>query len=153
MTRHNLDQHLQWLLQSTCSAPTTNIITPPQSAPVRAGVSNLEPEIPLRELSSSAPDLGVTDKGHASEIRGSSGFLHPAIPAHPGRTKEGADMARLQSGPRSATKAKLLSDVSPDPSQLPTPRTAPSSRFSLADQYSAAYGEREGSGFSENYLN
>ena len=138
MTKNNLREHLTWLMSSNTFAPPTPGPTP--SDPIISQSFSSGSGYPLhsslhRTIGWPKPDEPTTYDGEAPPLP----FAH----APDSDVSLGADsidiMARLQSGPRSSTKSKLLSQALPG--QLQTPRThldrAPS--MSLTDQYKARY--------------
>lgn len=140
MTSHNLREHLQWLLVSKPFAPPQAIPTPHTQLASTQGVAEVLSEASIQVLSSTAPGLIPTaESGNASETERKPEFVRPAIPNRSNSSTGLEDMARLQSGPRSTNKPRLLSHASSDPLQLPTPRTTHTARVSLTDQYKAAY--------------
>lgn len=140
MTSHNLREHLQWLLVSKPFAPPEAITTPHTQLASTQGAAETAVEASVQVLPSSAPELVWTaESGNAAESARKPEFIRPAIPNRSNCSTGLEDMARLQSGPRSTNKPRLLSHASSDPLQLPTPRTAHTTRISLTDQYKAAY--------------
>lgn len=145
MTSHNLREHLHWLLVSKPFAPPEGIPTPHiQSASTQGGAEILD-TAPVQVSSSTPPEpIGPAESGNAAGPGRNPEFIRPAIPNRSNSSTGLEDMARLQSGPRSTNKPRLLSHASSDPLQLPTPRTAHTARISLTDQYKAAYEPRTG---------
>ena len=143
MTNHNLSEHLSWLLGTKPFA-----ILLAARSPQRSGTSRWaeEPDTPLASQTleqrqsqfNSAIALG---HGVGIESRNSE-FARPALPARLLSGGEVDSMARLQSGPKSSTKPRLLSQVSPGVLNTPnTPNTGGSRApgTSLKDRYAARY--------------
>ena len=131
MTKHNLEEHLSWLLGSKPFAPPPARPTPPGEP------SPLIPDIEADLQESVIHDTRIQgDNVQSQRITDSAQLPLPSRHWNSGGTET---MARLQSGPRSTTKPRLLSRISPDPLQTPAPYTSRVSGNSLRDQYSAAY--------------
>ena len=140
MTSHNLREHLHWLLVSKPFAPPEPLPTPHTQLASTQGAAEILDEASVRVSSSTAPEiLRTAESGNVAESGRKPDFIRPAIPNRSNSSTGLGDMARLQSGPRSTHKPRLLSHASSDPLQLPTPRTAHTTRISLTDQYKAAY--------------
>lgn len=149
MTRHNLKEHLSWLLRSETAVPPpgdSSLIQRLSAATiiVEEGFDSLEglPDHPIATAD--------VDSRNVAEPRTLTEFVCPSLAASSGYLEAGVEeagveMARLQTGPRSATKSRLMSQVSPDLSKTPTPRATPSNSASLKDQYSAYYGDNTNS--------
>lgn len=106
MTRHNLEEHLTWLL-------TSNPSKPPSASPV---IENPHLNTGLNERFEARPQLlkPSIPSGSADEEllfgngeRSSAVEYHPP-PSRPIITSDDEDMARLQSAPRSSKKSRLM---------------------------------------------
>lgn len=140
MTRHNLQEHLSWLLRSETAVPPpgdSSLIQRLSAATiiVEEGFDSLEG---LLDRPIATADV---DFRNGAEPRTLTEFVRPSLAANSGDLEAGVEMARLQTGPRSATKSRLMSQASPDLSKTPKPRAIPSNSASLKDQYSAYYGD------------
>ena len=140
MTRHNLKEHLTWLLGSETAFPPPgdpSLLQSLSAASITVEEGSNSPEGLLDRTIATAD----VDFRNVAEPRRLPEFVRPSLPAHSGDLNASEDMARLQTGPRSATKSRLLSQASPDLSKTPTPHAIPSNSASLKDQYSAYYGD------------
>ena len=140
MTRHNLNLHLHWLLRSL---PTQ----PPQSAYAPPPTSSIEDTLSLpQEVERLGPGLTVEEAdGNVNSSARQPEFVRPTLPASVLNTQAGHEMARLQSGPKSSNKPRLLSEYIPVALQTPASTSVRKSGASLKDQYSAQW-ERKPSG-------
>lgn len=144
MTRHNLQEHLSWLLRSETAVPPprdSSLIQRLSAATiiVEEGFDSLEG---LRDRPIATADV---DFRNVAEPRTLTEFVRPSLAANSEDLEAGVEMARLQTAPRSATKSRLMSQASPDLSKTPKPRAIPSNSASLKDQYSAYYGDNTNS--------
>ena len=141
MTRHNLSQHLTWLIGSNPLHPPQPIFTPPSTATPSASEPTLEDPPPPLVIADSIPRLSrpqVTFKDAPSQ-ESKTEFTRPSVPASFLNTYGTEAMARLQSGPRSGHKPRLLSA-----STLPSVRTPSVSvprplGHSLTEHYTAKW--------------
>ena len=125
MTKNNLRGHLDWFLGSKSHVPLqTGEFPPSVGSPVLGGYTH-----ELEEGESS--DAVLPNQ----EFK----FLCPAIPDRISRNTDSVHMARLQSGPKSTTKPRLLSHTTPTNVQSSTPYSTRPSGSSLRDQYSAVF--------------
>ena len=140
MTRHNLNQHLHWLLGSL---PTE----PPQPVHAPSFISSVEDASSiLQDVQQLVPYSVVEDAdGNVNSSARQSEFVRPASSARVLNTQAGNEMARLQSGPKSSHKPRLLSEQIPVALQTPRLATIRKPGTSLKDQYSAQW-ERRPSG-------
>ena len=144
MTRHNLNQHLQWLLG--CQ-PTD----PPQPAYAPLATSSVEDASSIHQ---EAERLGlgtVIEKANKNARRSATQleFVRPTVTASVLDTQDGQEMARLQSGPKSSNKPRLLSEHIPVALRTPPPTSLRKPGTSLKDQYSAQW-ERNPSGVDDD---
>lgn len=142
MTRHNLQSHLSWLLNSQHNVPGSATAIPPSASSTIA--FGAEPytlsQFPSQAAESidSNGDLNSVSNGQCAG-KGEE-FVRPSLPASAlHNTQRLEAMGRLQSGSKSSAKPRLLSQVFPEVVQ--TPKQSPSSRpsNSLIEQYNAAY--------------
>ena len=140
MTRHNLNQHLHWLLGSLPTAP-------PQPAFAPLIISSVEDASPSsQDVDHLESYLVVEDAdGNVNSSARQPEFVRPTTPASVLNNRAGNEMARLQSGPKSSHKPRLLSERIPVTLQTPRFPTIPKPGSSLKDQYSAQW-ERGPSG-------
>lgn len=141
MTRNNLQEHLPWLTSSKeFAAP------PPGVAPLSSDFIPA-PDVEQPHLLSiqsesalaSTAGRGWTEGDPAGDVQRKPEFARSLLPASLLNGGESEVMARLQSGPRSTTKSRLLSHASPDPIQQPTPYSGVRPSLSLKDQYNLQY--------------
>ena len=139
MTKHNLKQHLHWLLGSLPTEPPQPVYAPP--TPSIGNALSLPPN--LERLGSNSV-VWEADGNVGSSARQPE-FVRPTLPASVLNTQAGNDMARLQSGPRSNNKPRLLSEHIPVALQTPASTSIRKPGTSLKDQYIAQW-ERRPSG-------
>ena len=137
MTKNNLQEHLGWILGSRACFPIEN----GHFAPPASSQSLLETLSAARRNTHSAPKPGIEVDGRNNENGAGCDFqfLQPAIPSQAKRRADSEDMARLQSGPNSSRKSRLLSQTTPDNVHCPTPYSSRLPGSTLRDQYSAAF--------------
>ncbi len=138
MTKNNLNAHLSWLVGSSPFVPPTPGPTPlsvESALPFSSGS-----EDPLHGEPTPVASHPVNRIGHdvvvADLLSASANRQHPANTQIPNNIR---NMARLQSGPKSDKKPKLMSQGPLE--ALRTPRTNHNRPLSssLRDQYSAPY--------------
>ena len=144
MTKTNIKDHLAWLI--TCKS-----VRPPRSAhaPQTTGPPNLL-EISLDRQPSSQRPVNTCDEsagvpaaaGDACTLHPEPEFLKPALPASASIHQAQDVMARLQSGPKSSHKPRLLSESIPLSLQTPTSSSIRIPGTSLKDRYSAQWQQR-----------
>lgn len=106
MTRHNLGEHLTWLL-------TSNPSKPPSASPVienphlNTGL-NERFEAPPQILQPSVPSVSAGEELLFRNGEKSSAVEYYPPPSRPIITSDDEDMARLQSAPRSSKKSRLM---------------------------------------------
>ena len=142
MTKHNLTEHLDWLLRTKPFTPSNRSLPIDQYSPLQSEIgTSFESDLGAASISTRTPiepGEGNVANTNSEEVD----FVRPQLPTH-SRDRGGLeDMARLQSGPRSTNKLRLLARTSPDPLQVPTPNSSQISRPSLAERYSADCGAR-----------
>ena len=135
MTRHNLNEHLHWLLR-------TSPIEPPRPAYAPAHASSLEDvsSLPQGAEHTILNTIFEEADSNVSSSRRQGDFVQPTSP----NLRGGHEMARLQSGPRSSNKPRLLSEHIPVALQTPTSSSIRKPGKSLKDQYSAKWEHRPG---------
>ena len=148
MTFHNLSAHLSWLLGTK---PFAILPTPrsPQGSgtPEWAEKPDTQSASPVLDQRKSPVDQ-VVASGHGADLGPRNPeFARPALPARLVSGGEINSMARLQSGPKSSTKPRLLSQASPCVLNTPTTGGGRASGTSLKDQYSAHYRQNGKSSF------
>lgn len=138
MTQNNLREHLTWLISSNTFTPPTPGPTP--SDTIISQSSSSGSGYPLH-----GNLYGTIGRPNLYEPATYDGEAPPLPFAHPPDSDGslGADsidiMARLQSGTRSSTKSKLLSQALPGQLQTPITHLDRAPSISLTDQYNARY--------------
>ena len=143
MTRNNLSQHLTWLISSNPLHPPQPIFTPPSTATSSASEPTLEGPSPPLLFADPLSEV-VGPQVASKDVRGQetqTQFTRPSVPASVLNTYGTEAMARLQSGPRSGHKPRLLSESKPpfvQTSSVSVPRVAGQS---LSEHYAAKWEE------------
>ena len=140
MTRHNLREHLTWLLRSENANSPPADLTPLQTNIASSTPTGADDNSPQNTLDHNIVAADV-EAENVAEARRLPEFVRPSLPARSGNCEAVGDMAKLQTGPRSATKSRLLSQASPTPLETSTLRAKLGNSTSLKDQYSAHYGD------------
>ena len=136
MTRHNLREQLNWILSTNASLP---LQSSQSAAPFLSQSPTIEaPTIQHNDASVVEPEFEITNGSDASE-GGRYQFLCPAIPSRGQKRPPSNEMARLQSGPKSGTKSRLLSQAPPSEMRTPLSQVPQVIGSSLRDQYHAAF--------------
>lgn len=143
MTIHNLNDHLSWLLTSRTSIPTSG----PQalatetslSSAGTAPVQNPQKRLPEGELDAFTCNLNRLCPGDG-EIQPS--HQSPSAPKISVNTRNSESMARLQSGPASTKKPKLISQSALDSRHTPNTHQDHDYGISLRDRYCPPYGAK-----------
>ena len=139
MTKHNLREHLNWFLDFKPFAPPPAVPTVLRDTTFSQGSGIIiAREIQPQEIRPPTPGSLGLEGNDAVETASRLEVVRPAVPTRTINTREFAAMARLQSGPRSGNKARLLSHTSPDPLHQLTPMSARPPGSSLTEQYIAA---------------
>lgn len=144
MTRTNLGIHLSWLISCGSTQPPQPIYVPQLTQPAD-GLGQ-----PLDNSSlSQKPVLDIEKSGNVQRgtdddscIPSESEFARPQQSASALNAQSKIAMARLQSGPKSSNKPRLLSESLPVSLQTPTHSAVRPSSTSLKDQYSAQWESR-----------
>ncbi|KAL8758592.1 MAG: hypothetical protein Q9184_003885 [Pyrenodesmia sp. 2 TL-2023] len=76
-------------------------------------------------------------------LQESEEFVRPSLPANALQRRHLEAMGRLQSGPKSSTKPRLLSERLPDLAQIHKQANSTRPATSLIEQYNAAYGRSD----------
>lgn len=147
MTRHNLSQHLNWFLDSQLTEPPQPVYAPTSAGLGPDGLSQSQtvPNLSLETGNIQALPSNVNRAAEEPE------FARPLQPASALNTFSCDAMARLQSGPKSGNKPRLLSENIPVPLRTPLPSTIRKPGTSLKDQYSAQW-ERKDSGTAHGFF-
>ena len=142
MTENNLREHLSWLLRvnpslnlserSPTSVQSSNTVIGQVNTWQAGSRSSSEQKSSLPTIASQDDRQTLDVPDPVVETTNLQRFARPNADAE-------SSMARLQSGPRSATKGKLLSQLPPE--QLRTPRNALAAppKTSLTARYNAVY--------------
>ena len=134
MTKHNLNQHLRWLLGCLAIEPLQPAYGPPPPLSVENALS-----LP-QDIERFGPETVVEEaSGNADSSARQSEFARPNLPASILNAQAENEMARLQSGPKSSNKPRLLSEHIPVALQTPTSTSIQKPGTSLRDQYSAQW--------------
>ena len=141
MTRNNLNEHLTWILGTKASLPLQSgqfdIPVLSQSSSVRA------PATQQNEPSFTTTGPKPASRSDATESEEVPQFLRPAVPSREQKRPVPGEMARLQSGPKSSTKSRLLSHAPPSEVKTPGSHGPRVIGSSLRDQYHAAFDRTE----------
>lgn len=146
MTRNNLSEHLSWLRISKSSVPPPGLpVLPVVDSPVHSSAHESEFEV-LATTQEERPRGGVDAFETAPRPFSSQPSIESArlaLPAHAPSQGDGPakfqPMARLQSGPKSATKSRLLSHIPPLQLPSPAPTVNRNDRPSFGDSYNAQF--------------
>ena len=152
MTTNNLREHLVWLIGNGLPQPPQPLYTPPstEASSVLGAVSEDQSPLPISAGPYSDSTEIVTVFENAFGQQSLPEFVRPSLPASV-LNAHGADaMARLQSGPKSNHKSRLLSERMPLSLQTLSASLARPPGRSLTDQYNAPW-EQKASGAS-SYL-
>jgi len=136
MTKNNLRHHLDWILGSRPCFPLDN------GQIAHPACSQSSPDVlPSAESSAHTPisDSNTYGRNNDTGPRVDFQFLRLALPSQVKRRADSEGMARLQSGPSSTRKSRLLSRITPAKVQCLTPYTSRPPGSTLQDQYSAAF--------------
>ena len=143
MTKHNLREHLSWLLRSC------NTVNYPHS-PIQnlQSVSLLEhtvePTLSSIDGCARISEVGTLGtRSHAEGIETITEFIRPQLPASALRARFSDDMAKLQSGSRSGHKPRLLSEEVPLSLHTPESSAARAPGTSLAASYTTQFNRRK----------
>lgn len=141
MTKHNLREHLSWLIGCGSLQPSQPAYAPPTTGLASAlgpSVDDQSPpqavEIVLEEAHFRQDDAG------GSQAKPT--FARPLLPASALNVQSKDAMARLQSGPSSNNKPRMLSETISLSFHTPTTSSARAPGTSLKDQYNAQWPPR-----------
>ena len=145
MTRHNLREHLSWLIVSTPSGPQQPAYAPPNVGATTGLELILDTSSP--QLASSNPGTtSVENSARINDVQRHTqphNFARPLVAASVLNAQDGNVMARLQSGPKASHKPRLLlSEAIPLSLQPPTPSSIRTFGKSLTDRYNAQWEQR-----------
>lgn len=144
MTRHNIKDHLDWLIKAGSSQPPQPAYAPPSSGLTSALDPSLAYPSSQQQFESISGDLadtwGVTKDVGIFHSRPE--FARPLLPASILNAQGSDTMARLQSGTKSSNKPRLLSETIPLSLQTPTASSGRAPGTSLKDRYSAQWERR-----------
>lgn len=141
MTKNNLREHLGWLIECGSCQPSQSARTPPSAELASALGPLLENQSPP-QASESILEKSTGVPNHAGDSQVDPVFARPALPASVLNAQSKDEMARLQSGPKSNNKPRMLSERIPLSLQTPVAASAPTPSTSLKDQYNAQWASR-----------
>ena len=152
MTKHNLKDHLGWLIKSKPTFSSCPLTVQVESFPEAASIFEADNTLQHRSATPTVVPVSSTKgsgdgspQGETSDFR----FLRPTIPTS-FLNGEGRDvMARLKSGPKVDNKPRLLSEQLPTSIQpsLPPVRTP---GVSLTETFIARYDSHSDSNISNS---
>ena len=137
MTRHNLNQHLHWLLRASPAEPPQSAYAPTPTPSVEDALS-LPQQVEYLGLDTIVEEFDSNVNSTARQPE----FLRPTLPASVLNAQGQPEMARLQSGPKSNNKPRLLSEHIPIALQTSSHTSTRKLGTSLKDQYSAQWEHR-----------
>ena len=147
MTKHNIREHLTWLIKYNSLQPPQPVYVPPStglSSALEPSFNVQSPPQDVRRLDSATFDeLGLPENVNGPHP--AREFVRPVLPASKLKAQNNDAMARLQSGPKSSHKPRLLSESLPLSLQTPSTSSGKVPRTSLKDQYNAQW-ERKAPG-------
>lgn len=133
MTKNNLTEHLSWLLSSASrGSDLSGSIRPFERAELWKSVAGSSSEFSQREVF--VPPVSTSGNPLVTSSNGTEQFARPNLSASALRALAKDDMAKLQSGPRSSYKPRLLSELAVVSPQTTAPHV--SHHNSLSAQYS-----------------
>ena len=141
MTSNNLSQHLTWLISSNPLHPPQPIFTPPSTATSSASEPTLEGPPPPLLLADPLSGL-IGPQVASKDVSGQEAqtqFIRPSVPASVLNTYGTEAMARLQSGPRSGYKPRLLSESKTPFGQTSSVSVPRAPGQSLSEHYAAKW--------------
>lgn len=121
---------------------------PSQSARTQSSVelaSALEPFLDTHSPHEAPESTFEEPRGvlnHVGDLQVDPVFARPALPASVLKAQSKNEMARLQSGPKSNNKPRMLSERIPLSLQTPVASSVPVPSTSLKDQYNAQWASR-----------
>ena len=137
MTKHNLNEHLRWLLQSPLTIPAYEEPTGIATTSSSFGRS-LEEDNRADRRRLSDTDASLIEAVHHQQQDAESAFLRSKPSIGEERAASDDAMARLQCSSKTDRKPKMLSESLP----FPTPAVSSISRTSLTDKYNALENRR-----------
>ena len=146
MTVHNLEEHLTWLIASVPSNLPSSGLAAISKNPSSWGCATINED--ALAINSNLNEVTECYGANFAEVDESS------FPLASTSAEEANTMAKLQSGSRSTTKSRLLTEGAVEVLRTPKPQTAQPSSTSLRDVYSAPYDcKRPGISFPIEYAN
>lgn len=141
MTKHNLREHLSWLIGCGSLQPSQPAYAPPTTGLASALGPSVDDQSPSQAAESvvEEPHFRQNDAGGP---QAKPTFARPLLPASVLNAQSKDAMARLQSGPSSNNKPRMLSETIPLSLHTPTTSTARAPGTSLKDQYNAQWTPR-----------
>ena len=142
MTENNLGVHLRWLLNCGSLQPPQPTYAPP---PIESSIAPEDAHLLAQTLDDTCADA------EDEELCSTTNNRSHIRPHDIARVQQSASrinarindaMAKLQSGPKTSNKPRLLSEILPVTLQTPTPFTSRPPGTSLKDQYSARWNRK-----------
>ena len=144
MTKHNLREHLTWLIVKGPLQPPQPTFTPPSTEASNVSETVLEDSSSV--VAPTGPESFLTGAQTAvNDVLSEDPepeFARPLLPASVLNSNGVDTMARLQSGPKSSHKPRLLSEPIPLSLQTPSASLARAQGPSLGDNYNAQWGQK-----------
>ena len=155
MTKHNLKDHLNWLVKSRPRFPRHSTATLEARSEATAFLE-IVPAVqpPADPVNKSAPSTGSSVNCDGRSGLDDTVFIRPSIPASvlKGNAGNALNMGRLQSGTRSSNKPQLISERLSTTIQSPfPPRRTPG--VSLTEKYTAHCSRPSDGNFVQSRLN
>jgi hypothetical protein len=141
MTKHNLREHLSWLIGCGSLHPSQ-----PAYTLSTTGLANALGPLADDQIASQAIERAI-EQPHALQKNADISqatplFARPLLPASVLNAQRKDAMARLQSGPSSNNKPRMLSEAIPSLHHTPNTSSARAPGTSLKDQYNAQWTSR-----------
>lgn len=140
MTKHNLREHLSWLIGRGSHQPSQPAYAPPTTGLASALGSPVDDQS-LSQAVESVVEEAQFLQNDAGDSQAKPTFARPLLPASVLNAQSKDAMARLQSGPSSNNKPRMLSETTLS-LHTPTTSTARAPGTSLKDQYNAQWTPR-----------
>ena len=144
MTKHNIKEHLSWLINSGSSHPPRPAHAPPSAvftSDLGPFLDNLTPPRSFEEIGLGRTEALRTAKD-VGDLLPEPQFARPSLPASKLNAQRNDPMARLQSGAKQSHKPRLLSEGIPLSLQTPTTTSSGAPRTTLKDRYTAQWEPR-----------
>ena len=149
MTKHNIKEHLDWLIKCTSFQPPQPVYAPPSTgldSALKPFPDSQSPPQRLDNLETATLDA-VDSPEKVDGPHPPPEFAKPLLPASKLTSQNNDAMARLQSGTKTSHKPRLLSESLPLSLQTPSTSSSNVPRTSLKDRYNAQW-ERKAPGKS-----